>query len=165
MQKDDFVIGATVFSWGNFGGAWEDFDVAGTNVSKKLITYTQANPAQPFDYSRFSGGGDVIAKKPRGHPRAQYERVYVLLPSKADAAWARAVVEGAWSEKRYTIGSSADDAGIGDLNARCVIAVNPQKWPGPLSLEDFFKKYYPGVTYKPVTAATPAELAEKLTNE
>jgi len=165
MQKDNYVIGATVFTWGSFGGTWEDFDVAGTNVSKKLVTYTQANPATPFDYSRFSGGGDVVIKKPRGHPRVQYERVYVLLPPKADAAWARAVVEGGWSEKRYTIGSSADDAGVGDLDARHVIAVNPQRWPGPLSLEDFFKKYYPGTKYKSITAATPAELAEKLANE
>jgi len=46
-----------------------------------------------------------------------------------------------------------------------VIAVNPQQWPGQLSLEDFFKKYYPGVEYKAITAATPAELAEKLASE
>jgi len=167
MQKDDYVIGATIFTWGNFGGAWEDFDVAGTNVAKKLITYTQAEPAKPFEYP---GKGEEIPPpvdggKPRGHPRAQYERTYVLLPPNADAAWARAVVEGGWDEKRYTIGSSADDAGIGDLNARRVIAVNPQKWPGPLSLKDFFKKYYPGAEYKPITAATPAELAKKLAKE
>ncbi len=157
MQKDDYVIGATIFTWGNFGGPWENFDVAGTEVAKKLITYTQANPAKSFKYP---GVGE-----PRGHPRAQYERTYVLLPPKTDAAWARAVVEGAWGKKRYTIGSSADDAGIGNLDARRVIAVNPQKWPGSLSLEDFFKKYYPDVEYKPITAATPAELAEKLASE
>jgi hypothetical protein len=163
MQKDDYVIGATVFTWGNFGGTWRDFEVAGTEVSKKLITYTLANPTRPFKYPE--AGEVIVVKKPRGHPRAQYERTYVLLPPKAGAAWARAVVEGAWGEKRYTIGSSADDAGIGDLDARCVIAVNPQQWPGQLSLEDFFKKYYPGVEYKAITAATPAELAEKLASE
>lgn len=160
LQKDDFVIGATVFTWGSFGGAWKDFDVAGTNVSKKLVTYTKANPAQPFVYSQFGGG--TVVEKPRGQPRAQYERIYVLLPPQADSSWARAVVKSTWNEKRYTVGSSADDAGIGDLNARQVIAVNPQKWPGPLSLEEFFKQYYPGVTYTSITAATPTELAEKL---
>jgi hypothetical protein len=86
----------------------------------------------------------------------------VLLPPNADAAWARAVVDGAWDERRYTIGSSADDAGIGDLDVRRVIAVNPHEWPGTLSLNDFFNQYYPGVEYTPVTAATPAELARKL---
>jgi len=163
MQKDEYVIGATVFTWGNFGGTWRDFEVAGTEVSKKLVAYTRANPTRPFEYPE--AGEVVVVKKPRGHPRAQYERIYVLLPPKAGAAWARAVVGGAWDEKRYTIGSSADDAGIGDLDARCVIAVNPQQWPGQLSLGDFFKKYYPGVEYKAIKAATPAELAEKLASE
>jgi hypothetical protein len=86
----------------------------------------------------------------------------VLLPPNADAEWARAVVRGAWDEKRYTIGSSADDAGIGDLDVRQVIAVNPQDWTGDLSLEDFFQQFYPGVEYRPITAATPTELAFKL---
>jgi hypothetical protein len=161
LQKDDYVIGATIFTWGNFGGAWESFDVAGTNVAKKLVAYTQMNPTRPFKYPEAGDDGD---KKPRGQPRDQYERTYVLLPPNADAAWARAVVEGGWDKKRYTIGSSADDAGIGDLNARRVIAVNPQEWPGPMSLRDFFEKYYPGVEYEPITAATPADLAHKLSS-
>jgi hypothetical protein len=166
LQKDDFVIGATIFTWGNWGGAWEDFDVAGTNVAKKLIAYTQINPAQPFKYPEpGSGGGSGEVEEARGKPRDQYDRTYVLLPPNADAAWARAVVAGAWDDKRYTIGSSADDAGIGDLNVRRVIAVNPQAWPGPTSLKDFFKKHYPGVKYKAITAATPAELTQKLSGE
>ncbi len=172
LQKDDYVIGATVFTWGNFGGAWEDFEVAGTEVAKKLIAYTQADPARPFDYADRGGeeeGGDgeeeiIIEEEPRGHPRVQYERTYVLLPPGADATWARAVVEGAW-DRRYTIGGSADDAGIGDLDVRRVIAVNPHEWPGPLSLEEFFRTHYPDVEYKPVTAATPAELAQKLASD
>ena len=43
-----------------------------------------------------------------------------------------------------------------------MIAVNPQSWPGPLSLARFFEEHYPGVEYIPVTASTPAELAQKL---
>jgi hypothetical protein len=75
------------------------------------------------------------------------------------------VVDGAWNDKRYTIGGSADDAGIGDLDERHVIAVNPQEWAGGRGLERFFKQYYPGVEYEPITAATPAELAEKLASD
>lgn len=166
MQKDDYVVGATIFTWGNFGPPWADFDVAGTDVSKKLVAYTKKNPAKPFKYLAAKGEeGEEEGEKHRGDPRAQYERTYVLLSPKADAAWTRAVVEGAWDNKRYTIGSSADDAGIGDLDVRRVIAVNPDEWAGPLSLKDFFKKHYPGVEYKAIEAATPAELAQKLASE
>jgi len=118
----------------------------------------------------FSAAGDVEATGvfesapalalPRGRPRVQYARTYVLLPPDADAAWALAVVDGAWDPHRYTIGSSADDAGIGDLDVRRVIAVNPERWPG--DLRAFFEEHYSGVEYVPITAATPAELVQKL---
>jgi hypothetical protein len=159
LQKDPYVVGATIFTWGNFGGAWAEFDVAGTDVSKKLVAYVKTDPAKPFAYQ--------VAPTPtptsgeRGKPRVQYERTYVLLPPDADASWARAVAESAWDAKRYTIGGSADDAGIGDLDVRRVVAVNPQKWTSG-NLEDFFRQYYPGVEYKPITVATPAELKQKL---
>ena len=158
MQKDDYVVGATIFTWGSFGPPWSDFDVAGTDVSKKLVAYTQANPAEPFEYP-----GEE-EEKPRGYPRVQYERTYVLLPPNADAAWAHAVVDGTWDRHRYTIGGGADDAGVGDLDVRRVIAVNPQEWPGATPLAEFYAQYYPGVEYRAITAATPAELAQKLAN-
>ena len=170
LQKDDYVVGATIFTWGNWGGTWADFDVSGSGVSRRLVAHTEANPAEPFEYpgpgnggdNGGENGGDNGGEEGRGLPRVQYERTYVLLPPDAKAAWAKAVVEGAWDQKRYTIGGSADDAGIGDLDVRKVIAVNPQNWPGSLTLEDFFKQYYPGVVYTPITAATPEELAQKL---
>jgi len=70
------------------------------------------------------------------------------------------VVDGTWDRDHYTIGSSADDAGVGDLDVRRIIAVNPQEWGD--SLLEFYDQYYPGVEYRAVTAATPAELARKL---
>ncbi len=171
LQKDDYVVGATIFTWGSYGKPWEDFDVAGTEVAQKLIAYTQQNPANPFKYPKFDGdeGEDdvdeddtTIIDVPRGLPRTQYKRTYVLLPPGASADWARAAVAATWDKERYTVGSSADDAGIGDLNRRRVIAVNPQEWPGDQSLRDFFKKYYPGVRYQSIKAASPEELARKL---
>jgi hypothetical protein len=96
----------------------------------------------------------------RGSPRVQYDRTYVLLPPDADAEWALAVVDGTWDDHRYTIGSSADDAGIGDLNVRRVIAVNPGAWP--TDLKAFFNEHYPGVEYTAVKADTPADLRRKL---
>ncbi|GAF90812.1 unnamed protein product, partial [marine sediment metagenome] len=91
-----------------------------------------------------------------GEPRVPYERTYVLLPPSAGVEWAQAVLAATWNEKRYTLGSSADDAGIGDLAVRRVIAVNPSKWPGDLAA--FYNQYYPGVIYTAVIAASPDEL-------
>jgi hypothetical protein len=173
LQKDDYVIGATIFTFGNWGGTWKHFDIAGSPVTEKLVVYTQNDPAKPFVYpgpgAPSTGpttptGPTEPEEEDRGKPREQYERTYVLLPPDADAAWAQAVVQGAWDAKRFTIGSSADDAGIGDLDTRRVIAVNPQNWPGPQTLEAFFAKYYPGVEYVPVTASSPQDLAQKLEN-
>lgn len=91
-----------------------------------------------------------------GEPRVDYERTYILLPPTAtDPAWARAIVDATVS-KRYTVGYSADDAGIGDLTYRRVIAVNAAEWGD--SLENFYQTYYPGVIYVPVNAATPEAL-------
>jgi hypothetical protein len=97
---------------------------------------------------------------PRGLPREPYARTYVLLPPGADAAWARAVVDAAWDTHRFTIGGSADDAGIGDLDFRRIIAVNPIAWGDDLFA--FFETYYAGVSYVPVDADTPQELADQL---
>jgi len=100
------------------------------------------------------------AKLCGGAPREQYKRVYVLLPPDADQTWAAAVVEATWDDRRYTVGSSADDAGIGDLDRRAVIAVNPSRWPA--DLRQFFQTHYPGVRYVPVEAASPEQLAARL---
>lgn len=154
LQKDDYVVGATVFTWGSYGPPWEGFDVAGTDVARKLIAYTRQDPAQSFEYVRFS-----VALS-RGRPHEQYKRTYVLLPPDADATWARAVVEATWDKRRWTVGSSADDAGIGDLDDRAVLAVNPSRWPD--DLEAFFTEHYAGVTYHEVEADSPDALQAKL---
>lgn len=96
----------------------------------------------------------------RGTPRVEYARTYVLLPPAADSDWAQAVVEATWDARRFTVGGSADDAGIGDLDFRRVIAVNPTGWGD--DLRAFFEWHYPGVIYVPVEASTPEELAERL---
>lgn len=88
--------------------------------------------------------------------RKQYNRTYVLLPPAADADWAAAVVDATWDDHRYTIGGSADDAGIGDLDVRQVIAVNPGRWPG--NLQAFFKEHYPGAEIAELNADSPPEL-------
>jgi murein DD-endopeptidase MepM/ murein hydrolase activator NlpD len=97
---------------------------------------------------------------PRGQPRTPYARTYVLLPPNADATWAHAVVDAGWNAKRFTIGGSADDAGIGDLDLRRVVAVNPAGWGD--NLPAFFDAHYPGIIYTPIEAQTPAKLRDGL---
>jgi len=96
-----------------------------------------------------------------GLPREQYARTYVLLPPGAGVAWVRAILDsGAWEARRWTIGSSADDAGIGALEDKTVIAVNPGEWPS--DLRAFFRRYYPRTRYIPLEAATPSDLKRRL---
>ena len=99
-------------------------------------------------------------EKPRGLPREQYQLTYVLLPPDAGADWAQAVVAATWDRERFTIGGSADDAGIGDLDYRRVIAVNPSEWGNDLGA--WYNEHYPGVIYKPVTADSPEQLGRLL---
>ena len=96
----------------------------------------------------------------RGKPRIQYERTYVLLPPDADEAWAVTVVDATWDSHRWTVGGSADDSAIGDLDYRRVIAVNPGGWGD--DLRAFFETHYPGIEYVPVEAASPEALGEAL---
>ena len=105
----------------------------------------------------------MVAERPSVEcvaPRVPYARVYVLMPQDAGREWVSAVLEsGKWEERRWTIGSSADDAGVGPED-RTVIAVNPGRWPG--DLRAFFDQYYPGVTYVRLEAETPDDLVKRL---
>jgi len=152
LQKDDYVIGATVFCWGNYGIPWSKFDVAGSEVAKKLVAYTQANPAEDFSY--------YTDEDERGSPRKQYPRTYVLLPPNATADLAGAVVTDTWDAERWTVGGSADDCGIGDLEVRRVIAINPGAWSG--DLEAFLEEHYSGVIYWPLEYSNRYQLDGRL---
>jgi hypothetical protein len=120
------------------------------SAQQGVLATTAVNYAEPA----------VVPLSDRGRPREQYERTYMLLPPDADAGWALAVVEATWNQRHYTIGGSADDAGIGDLDARRVIAVNPDKWP--TDLKAFFEEHYPGLEYIPIKANTPGDLVREL---
>jgi len=139
-------------------------DVIGTAGTTGWSTGPHLHLGMKIEGITFPANGDHLNPRPyldplpspRGRPRAPYARTYVLLPPGADAAWASAVVEGGWEEHRFTIGGSADDAGIGDLDVRRVVAVNPAAWGDDLSA--FFEAHYPGVIYVPVEAESPRAL-------
>ena len=98
----------------------------------------------------------------RGAPRVQYSRTYVLLPPTADSVWAEAAMRGSFDTRR-TVGFSADDGGIGDLDDRRVIAVNPHHWLHELTA-DWFETHYPGSRFYSLIVDTPDELARALRN-
>jgi hypothetical protein len=133
------------------------------------VEYTSVSAASPDDLAvkltQVPGAAyPPPLPPPRGQPGIgrQYDRTYVLLPPPADVAWAQAVVEVTWQARQYTLGGSADDAGIGDLNVRRVIAVNPAQWGNPPLSQAWYDANYPGAQFIGVEAATPDELRQKL---
>jgi hypothetical protein len=98
-----------------------------------------------------------VAGQERGKPRAQYERIYLLMPPDADRPWLQAVIDsGVLDDRRHTLGFSADDAGIGDLDQRRVLVINPVGWREPLEL--WFAQHYPGVQVRTLNVPAPSDL-------
>lgn len=158
-RQDYWMWGFLPFTLGAVGG-WssQDYDYAYPVLVDYMISIKDEANAKPEEAT-----GPVEDDEPepdRGDPREQYARVYVLLPPGTSSAWARAVVEATWETRRFTVGGSADDAGIGDLDNRTVVAVNPSGWPSDLAL--FYQTHYPGVRYIAVQADTPEQLVARL---
>jgi hypothetical protein len=104
-----------------------------------------------------STGSEQPAPSGRGQPRAQYERTYVLLPQSYGRDWLQAILDSGLLERyKWTIGFSADDAGIGDLDVRNVVIVNPSAWSDPIA--PWFELWYPGVRLRIINAANPQHL-------
>jgi hypothetical protein len=99
---------------------------------------------------------------PSDAARYNYRRVYVLLPPTASQKWVLAAAKGGY-DGRFTIGYSADDAGIGNLENRHVLAVNPHHWPEVLTAS-WFQQHYPGVKFTAVVANQPEDLEDWLKN-
>jgi hypothetical protein len=183
LQKDAYVLGATIFTFGASTSTWDKYNVAGSRVPKYLAAHIRqtigeptlplppiTRPAPPMPPPPpaetpvpppppTQQPNPPTTPSPRGQPREQYSRIYVLLPPTAtDPAWVEAIADATWTERRFTIGASADDAGIGNLHARMVVAVNPQGWGVEPPIDQWFAKNYPGVTYISIRAQTPAEL-------
>jgi hypothetical protein len=185
LMKDPYVVGACAWTLGNWANA--NFQKALPALADYIAATptVQAEATQPITASTIFGPIEPrppvtdtpivvlppVAARPRGAPRTQYLRTYLLLPNEPPTpegnarleAWIQAVVaSGVLTRNRWTMGTSADDAGIGDLDQRNVIAINPDTWPS--ALDEFFAREYPGVKYDSIQAATPAELTPLLAN-
>lgn len=91
-------------------------------------------------------GWDPLPGTCRGTPREQYARTYWLLPQTATEAQAAQVLKLAYPT-RGTVGFSADDAGLGDLESRDVRVMwfGASDWNRD-ALDAFFAEHYPGVS-------------------
>lgn len=154
------------------------------NVTPKGRTYDDERHLWRFQFStdidglydiRFVGdhGARLLALRllqvarnvqlvPSDGARFNYRRVYVLLPPTASQKWVLAAAKGGF-DGRFTIGFSADDAGLGNLESRQVLAVNPHHWPEVLTAS-WFKQHYPGVKFTAVVANQPEDLEAWLKN-
>lgn len=110
-------------------------------------------------YIPYGGSPTTPPPSGRGKPRIQYKRTYLLIPQQYSVDWTHAAVDGTFRD-RTTIGYSADDAGIGDLDNRNVIVVNKSAWAN--DIEIFFSTYYPGVNVRYIEASSPGNLKEIL---
>lgn len=102
------------------GDSWQGL----CNIVQQMIAptadYIVANDVPPAPI-------DPPPEECRGEPRVQYQRTTILLPQGYGLDWYEAAARGAWPA-RWSIGYSADDAGIGDLDSRTVIVVNADEW-------------------------------------
>jgi hypothetical protein len=171
MREDYYVLGNCLFTLG-WTGQWEshDFEQAMPKVVEHVIAMKDAPEAswptttdQPTPTTPTPTPTKPPTEPPaedRGKPREQYRREFVLLPPGASKEWAQAVIDATWDEHNYTIGNSADDAGVGDLDERVVIAINPTQWPS--DLKTFYEQHYPGVQYHAIQASSPDQLRTRL---
>ena len=168
LQEDPYVWGAAVYHMGQPGRDRESYSIAG-DLIVLLTDYCRAQPplADPDPAPRVTppvgadlGAGPApahqgirpapAAASRRGKPREEYSRVYVLLPPDASLDLVQAAAAYYYTT-HYTLGFSPDDAGIGDLQDRRVIAVDAHRWPGDLA--GWFTDHYPGVTLEPVSSS------------
>lgn len=95
-------------------------------------------------------------------PRAPYHRTYVLLPQAQNPVeqltWRIAAAIGA-TDQRYTVGHSADDAGVGPQE-REILAVNPETWGS--DLQAWYDRHYPNTQYRAIETDSPWEMAVQL---
>lgn len=98
-----------------------------------------------------------------GGPREQYARRYILLPEDYDNLWAQCAALGG-HPRRYTIGYSPDDAGIGTLDDKRVVAINPGDIGDGLT-QEWFDTHYPGTVMETLEATTPWDMAVRLLPE
>lgn len=118
--------------------------------------YTALFSAQEVDDKTVSFDYQPPPASSRGAPREQYVRRAFIYHHSLDFERFAALAAFCY-QRGYTLMSSADDGGIGDLDQRIVVVVSPGSWgdwPDPETGElqhglnaRWYQLYYPGVQY------------------
>ena len=159
--REDRIYGFAIYTTGRAGTTWKHYwtEQPELNMLATMIAQQWHMDEPPV----------VIPPEPSEckDAREPYQRTYILLPPEADSNWAQAVVESTWDVERWTIGGSADDAGIGcGLKTRTVIIVNPLDWPDVQHENDFilwYDEHYPGTDLLFIYPISTFDLAASLT--
>lgn len=167
------VVNGYPSAWQYFGGENVlklanyifDFTVHSTGAYDVAVEFKLPHPLKSNGI--FTDGWSLVriadATDCKGLPRIQYDRLYILLPQGLDAEWWQAAVIGSRGFE-VTVGSAADDAGIGALDSKSVIVVNKDQIGTGIS-QAWFDEHYPGTKIaKAISAADPATLRRRLRN-
>jgi hypothetical protein len=153
------IVNDVAESWRTFGRGFVDRtwatayrtvrQCAGTVLSVTARMESAALAGVDFFSDRwrviFTPEAESICPASRGLPRVPYARRYWLLPQAATLEEAHAVLDLAYPSLG-TVGYSADDAGIGDLDERQVEVIEtPTAAYDETALRSFFGEHYPGV--------------------
>lgn len=161
LGERDVAVGDIVQAGQRIGKPGETGNAQGVHLHLSMRIYgvplyAQLDYLNPGLYLDYDTAPEALPPPALGAPRVQYPRSYILIPPPAGIEWVEAVLRATWDRYRVTVGGSADDAALGDLDRRRVIAVNPEGWPGDLG--DWYATNYPGVEYRPIRAPNPAAL-------
>ncbi len=123
-----------------------------SNALKLSLEYESTNNTNTLE---------LLEQDLQGQPRIQYRRIYLLLPQESQTEWIQSIIStDIWLKERWTVGFSADDAGIGNLSERLIIAINPDTWGA--NMLNWYQENYPGAIYHPMSFDTPNQLANYL---
>jgi hypothetical protein len=162
---DDRVVWGTAYHI--YNGYAQELAVETQAATDTVTVFLRSTTLWPFNHNdaywddvALEAVGEPGPEPWRGQPRIQYERTYILMPPDGDCDLVDAVSHATWDERRFTLGGSADDAGIGDLDYRRIIAINPEAWADDLAA--FYREYYTGVEYVPLPGCTADNAGDKL---
>jgi murein DD-endopeptidase MepM/ murein hydrolase activator NlpD len=138
-RTDWYVLGVCPFTIGATGSQWfpsHDYGLAYPSLIDYAVSVENGKDTDEPECDCF------------GLPREQYERTVLLLPPDGDSRTLSRIVLAFFDAFGFTVTRSADDAGVGALDEKNVIAISPLGWPG--DLREFYEQYYPGTNYIPV---------------
>ncbi|NJN54385.1 MAG: hypothetical protein HC804_06295 [Anaerolineae bacterium] len=135
--------------------------------SEEVTIFVRSTAFEPGSTTVASNGAGVVCV-PNMCAREDYDRIYILLPPGASAIMWRQVADAA-ANARWTIGGSADDAGLASrllgqtaANKRpLVVCIDPNAWNsgnGPLS-QAWYNTNYPLTRFVSVSSNLLANTA------